>query len=122
VTLGTQWKAVKAKDFTAWVRDCLAPRLQPGDIVLLDNLRAHKAPAVATLIRRRGATVKFLPPYSPDFNPIEPVWALVKKYIRTVAPRTAGALRQAARAARHVVDAHHCAQFFAHIGYVTSSA
>jgi transposase len=88
VTLGTQWKAVKAKDFTAWVRDRLAPRLQPGDIVFLDNLRPHKAPAVAALIARRGATVKFLPPYSHDFNPIEAVWALVKKYIRTFAPRT----------------------------------
>jgi transposase len=122
VTLGTQWKAVKAKDFTAWVRDRLAPRLQVGDIVVLDNLRAHNAPAVAALIARRGATVKFLPPYSHDFNPIEAVWALVKKYIRTRAPRTATALRRAARAARHVVDAHHCAQFFAHAGNVTSSA
>jgi hypothetical protein len=66
--------------------------------------------------------VKFLPPYSHDFNPIEAVWALVEKFIRTVAPRTAAALRRAARPARHVVDADHCAQFFAHIGYVTSSA
>jgi transposase len=122
VTLGTQWKAVKARDFTAWVRDRLAPRLQPGDIVLLDNLRAHKAPAVAALITRRGATVKFLPPYSHDFNPIEAVWALVKKYLRTVAPRTAAALRHAARAARHVVDADHFSRFFTHAGYVKSSA
>jgi transposase len=122
VALGTHWKAVKARDFTAWVRDRLAPRLQPGDIVLLDNLRAHKAPAVTVLIARRGATVKFLPPYSHDFNPTEAVWALVKKYIRTFAPRTAAALRRAARAARHVVDADHCWQFFAHDGYVRSSA
>jgi hypothetical protein len=72
VTLGTQWKAVRARDFVAWVRDRLAPRLRPGDIVLLDNLRAHKAPAVADLIARRGATLKFLPPYSHDFNPMKP--------------------------------------------------
>jgi transposase len=122
VTLGTKWKAVKARDFTAWVRDRLAPRLQPGDIVLLDNLRAHKASAVADLIERRGATVKFLPPYSHDFNPIEAVWALVKKHIRTCAPRTASTLRRVARAARHAVDAYHCHQFFTHAGYVTSSA
>ena len=77
VTLGTQWKAVRARDFVAWVRDRLAPRLRPGDIVLLDNLRDHKAPAVAELIARRGATLKFLPPYSHDFNAIEAVWALV---------------------------------------------
>jgi transposase len=78
-----------AKDFTAWVRGRLAPRLQPSDIMLLDNLRAHKGPAVAALIARRGATVKFLPPYSYDLNPIEAVWALAKKPIRTLAPRTA---------------------------------
>ena len=122
VTLGTQWKAVKAPDFVAWVRDRLAPRLRRGDIVLLDNLRAHKAPAVAELIERRGATLKFLPPYSPDFNPIEAVWALVKKYIRAVAPRTASTLRRTARAARHAVNPDHCRQFFAHAGYVTPSA
>jgi transposase len=122
VALGTQWKAVRATDFTAWVRDRLAPRVHPGDIVLLDNLRAHKAPAVAELIHRRGAVLKFLPPYSPDFNPIEAVWALVKKYIRAFAPRTAAALRRAARAARHAVNADHCYRFFTHAGYVTSSA
>ena len=122
VTLGTQWKAVKAKDFTVWVRDRLAPRLQPGDIVLLDNLRAHKARAVVDLIERRGASLKFLPPYSHDFNPIEAVWALVKKYIRTFAPRTADTLRRVARAARHAVTAGHCEGFFAHAGYVISSA
>ena len=122
VTLGTQWKAVKATDFIAWVRERLAPRLRRGDIVLLDNLRAHKAPAVADLIARRGAILKFLPPYSHDFNPIEAVWALVKKYIRAFAPRTADTLRRTARAARHAVDSYHCHQFFARAGYVTSSA
>jgi len=122
VTLGTQWRAVTAKDVTAWVRDRLAPRLRPGDIVLADNLRVHHAPAVADLMARQGATLMFLPPYSHDVNPIEPVWALVKQHIRTFAPRTAAALRRTARAARHVVDAHHCAQFFAHAGYVTSTA
>ena len=121
VTLGTQWKAVKATDFIG-VRDRLAPRLHPGDIVLLGNLRAHKAPAIAELIARRGATLKFLPPYSHDFNPIGAVWALVKKYIRAFAPRTANTLRRVARAARHVVDPYHCHQFFARAGYVTSSA
>jgi len=122
VTLGTQWKAVRARDFVAWVRDRLAPRLRPGDIVLLDNLRAHKAPAVADLIARRGATLKFLPPYSHDFNPIEAVWALVKKYLRSFAPRTADTLRRTARAARYAVTSYHCHRFFARAGYVTSTA
>ena len=121
VTLGTKWKSVRTDDFVGWVRDRLAPRLRPGDIVLLDNLRAHQAPAVRALIDARGASVKFLPPYSPDFNPIEAVWALVKKHIRGFAPRTAYDLRRVARAARYVVSRYHCHQFFSHAGYVTSS-
>ena len=122
VTLGTQWGAATKVTFTTWVRDRLAPRLHRGDLVLLDNLKAHKAPAVRDAIERRGATLKFLPPYSPDFNPIEPVWALVKKDIRMFAPRTAAVLRRVDRAARHVVRPDHCQQFFAHMGYVNSSA
>lgn len=121
VTLGTKWKGLCADDFIAWVRDRLAPRLRLGDIVLLDNLPAHRTPAARALIEARGATVKFLPPYSPDFNPIEAVWALVKKYIRAFAPRTKEALRRVARAARHAVRSDHCVQFFIHAGYVTST-
>ena len=122
VTLGTRWGATTKVTFTAWMRDRLAPKLRRGDIVLLDNLKAHKAPAVRAFIEARGATLKFLPPYSHDFNPIEPVWALVKKDIRMFAPRSADALRRVARAARHVVRPDHCQHFFAHVGYVNSSA
>jgi transposase len=100
VTLGTQWGAATKVTFTAWVRDRLAPKLRRGDIVLLDNLKAHQAPAVREFIEARGATVKFLPPYSHDFNPIEPVWALIKKDIRRFAPRTVLPLSAASRA-RH---------------------
>ncbi len=84
---------------------------------MLDNLPAHKAPEVRFWIEMRGATLKRLPPYSHDFNPIEPVWALVKKRIRDYAPRTGTALRQVARAARHAVTPYHCRQFFTHSGY-----
>jgi transposase len=66
--------------------------------------------------------VIFLPPYSHDFNPIESVWALVKKEIKTFAPRTGRALRRTVRAARHTVTPDHCREFFAHAGYVNSSA
>jgi len=90
--------------------------------VLLDNLRAHKAPAVRMLIEQRGARLRYLPPYSHDFNPIEPAWALVKQRIRAAAPRNAPALRRVARAARYVVHPHHCHQYFAHAGYGNSSA
>jgi len=84
-------------------------------------LRPHYAPAVRTLIEARGAALKFLPPYSPDFNPIEPVWALVTKHIRALAPRIATDLRRVARAARHAVSEAHCQSFFHHAGYVTST-
>lgn len=122
VTLATQWGATTKMRFAAWVRERLAPRLRRGDIVVLDNLKAHKSLAVRQAIEARGATVRFLPPYSHDFNPIEPVWALVKKDIRRFAPRTGTALRRVARAARHAVRPDHCRAFFRHIGYVNSRA
>jgi transposase len=122
VTLGTCWRGMKTPTFEHGVRRRLAPRLRRGDIVLLDNLRAHKSPTVQRLIKQRGATVRFLPPYSPDYNPIEAAWGLIKKRIRTHGPRTAGALRRVARAARYVVRPHHCRQWFRHAGYVNSSA
>jgi transposase len=121
VTLATRWKAMTADRFTDWVRRHLAPRLRRGDIVLLDNLPAHRTPRARRLVEARGATLKFLPPYSYDFNPLEPAWGLVKKRIRSVAPRTARSLRRVAQAARHVVRPHHCRQWFAHAGYVNSS-
>lgn len=121
VTLSTKWRAMTKARFIDWVRRGLAPRLRRRDVVLLDNLAAHKAPEVRRLIEQRGATVRYLPPYSHDFNPIEPVWALVKRRIRAHAPRSAAALRRVARAARHVVTPNHCRQYFAHMGYGNSS-
>ena len=121
VTLSTRWRTVTKVTFTVWVRGRLAPRRRPGDIVVLDNHRAHMVPAVRTLIEARGATLRFLPPYSYDFNPIEAAWGLVKKRIRAYAPRNASALRRVAQAARRVVRPHHCRQWFAHAGYVNSS-
>jgi transposase len=118
VTLNTKWRAVNTPFFVEWVRRRLAPRLRPRDVVLLDNLKAHRDPAVRRLLHARGATVRYLPPYSHDFNPIEPAWGLVKRYIRKHAPRTAPALRRVAQRARHVVRRSHCQQWFAHAGYV----
>ena len=88
VTLSTKWRAMTKVRFIEWVRRGLAPRLRRGDVVLLDNLAAHKAAEVRVFIEQRGAMLRYLPPYSHDFNPIEPVWALVKKRIRAQAPRT----------------------------------
>jgi transposase len=117
VVLSTKWRAVTAEYFVTWVRRRLAPRLRPGDLVLLDNLKAHQAPAVRPLIMARGARLRFLPPYSPDFSPIEPAWSLVKRDIRAHAPRTGAALRRIAQRARHAVTPAHCRKWFAHAGY-----
>ena len=121
LTLATGWDAMNAPRFLAWVQRRLAPRLRRGDIVVLDNLGAHKTRGVREAIERAGATVRLLPPYSYDFNPIEAGCALIKKRLRAVAPRTSGALRSAARRARRVVRADHCRHWFAHAGYVNST-
>jgi transposase len=92
VVLNTKWKAMNKVSFIEWVRRRLAPRLRRGDIVVLDNLPAHKAPEVEFFIQQRGASIKRLPPYSHDFNPIEAAWSLVKRRIRDCAPRTGPAL------------------------------
>ena len=121
VTLGTCWRAMTTATFDRWVERRLAPRLRRGDVVLLDNLRAHKSATAQRAIEARGATIQFLPPYSYDFNPIESAWGLIKKHIRKHAPRTTVALRRTAGTARHVVRPHHCREWFQHAGYVNSS-
>ena len=117
LTLATAWDAMNKVRFVAWVRRHLVRHLRRGDVVVMDNLGAHKAPQVQALIERAGATLRFLPPYSYDFNPIESAWALIKKRIRTVAPRTGPTLRSTAQRARYVVRPRHCRHWFAHCGY-----
>jgi transposase len=117
LTLATSWNAMNTARFTAWVRRRLVRHLRRGDVVVMDNLAAHKTGAVRHLIEQAGATVRFLPPYSYDFNPIEPAWALIKKRIRAVAPRTAAGLRLTAQRARRAVRPRHCHNWFAHAGY-----
>jgi transposase len=103
--------------FGTWVRRRLARHLRHGDGVVLDNLAEHKARRVRELIEGAGATVRYLPPYSCDYNPIEAAWALIKKRIRAIAPRTGRALRTTAQRARCVVRPRHCRDWFAHAGY-----
>ena len=117
MTLATSWGAMNRARFLAWIRRYLLRHLHRGDIVLMDNLAAHKTRHVRDLIESVGASIRYLPPYSHDFNPIEAAWALIKKRIRAVAPRTGAALRTAAQRARHVVRPRHCQNWFAHAGY-----
>ena len=104
--------------FLAYVEHALMPELRPGDVVILDNLRPHKAPRVRELIEgAAGARLLYLPPYSPDFNPIENMWSKVKRHLRSVAARTFEALQQAVWSALDQVTPGDCAGFFRNCGY-----
>jgi transposase len=87
--------ATDAMVFREYVRQVLAPTLQPRDIVVMDNLRAHYDAESISLIEQTGASVKFLPPYSPDFNPIEKMWSKVKEKLRGLCARTQDELSEA---------------------------
>jgi transposase len=122
VTLGTHWRGTTTERFLDWVARRLVPQLRRGDVVLMDRLPVHRAAGVRTLIERAGATLRLLPPYSPDLNPIEPAWGLVKKRLRTLAPRSGRQLRRAVHRARRVITRTHCERWFAHAGYVKFTA
>lgn len=103
--------------FLAWVEQMLAPTLQPGQLVVMDNLPAHKVAGVKEAIEARGAELLYLPPYSPDFNPIENAFAKFKAHVRKAAARTFEALETAAANALLEFDPSECINFFAHAGY-----
>jgi transposase len=111
---------VDADVFRAYVTLVLAPQLRPGDLVVLDNLSAHKAPGVAEAVNAAGATVLYLPPYSPDYNPIENMWSKVKRCLRSAAARTLDALGDAIDAALDAVTLDDCRGFFRNCGYAAT--
>lgn len=117
VLLGTMFDTTNKDRFVAWLITKLLPRLRPGDILVLDNLGAHKDPRVKYWCGCFGVQLLYLPPYSHDFNPIEAGWAVQKQYVRKHAPRTPTDLVRIARRARHRVTPRHCRQWFAHAGY-----
>lgn len=103
--------------FAAYVRQVLAPALRPGDVVCLDNLSAHKTPAVRAAFEAAGADVLYLPRYSPEHNPVELLWAQVKLELRRVGARTADALDAAITAALSAVGVEEVRGWFSHCGY-----
>jgi transposase len=103
--------------FRTYLDEVLVPCLRPGDIVVLDNLAAHRVGAVARTLRKAGAGVWYLPPYSPDLNPIEKVWAKVKAHVRKAKARTTEALWEAIAQALQTVTAQDCQACFASCGY-----
>ena len=98
--------------FLAWVEQGLAPVLRAGELVILDNLATHKIRGVREAIEARGARLRYLPPYSPDFNPIEPMWSKIKQVLRSHAPRSDEQLLLAAKAAFQSISSADCRGFF----------
>jgi transposase len=104
--------------FRAYVEQHLAPTLSPGDIVVCDNLQCHKSPAVRAAIEARGAELRFLPPYSPDMNPIEQVFAKLKALIRAAEPRDVDTLWNTIGECLARFSKQECANYLANSGYL----
>lgn len=109
--------ATDGEIFRAYVELVLCPKLQPGHVVILDNLSAHKVAGIREFIEARGAELLYLPPYSPDLNPIEKAWAKFKQYLRTAKARTAEALDLAVTEALKTITASNAQAWFRHCGY-----
>ena len=106
--------------FLAYVEQCLAPTLDRGDIVVMDNLPAHKVAGVTEAIEAAGATAFYLPPYSPDLNPIEQVFSKLKALLRKAAERTVPGLWRKIRALLKTISEEECTNFFRHAGYAST--
>lgn len=103
--------------FLAYVEQVLVPDLSPGDLVVMDNLPAHKVHGVRSAIERAGAALRYLPPYSPDLNPIEMAFSKLKAFLRAIAARTLENLWTAAAQALDRFTPQDCAHYFAKAGY-----
>jgi transposase len=110
---------MNGKTFLAYVQQHLAPALAPGDVVVMDNLAAHKVKGVRQAIEAVGARLLYLPPYSPDFNPIEQAFAKLKWLLRSAAERTVKALEQAIADALDRFSPRECRNYFQNSGYAT---
>jgi len=109
--------AFDGESFLAYIAEFLAPALRPGDVVVMDNLASHKVTGVVAAVEAVGARVLYLPPYSPDFNPIEMCWSKVKEYLRAQAARTRGALDDAIARGLELVTLSDLRGWFKHCGY-----
>jgi transposase len=109
--------ATDAEVFHAYAEQVLGPTLRPGDIVVLDNLSAHKIATIRTVIEGRGARLFYLPPYSPDLAPIERAWSKIKTYLRAAKARSREALELAIQQALTTITAADAHGWFTHCGY-----
>jgi transposase len=103
--------------FLAYLEQVLCPKLQAGDVVVMDNLSAHKVEGVRQLIESSGAELLYLPPYSPDFNPIEKAWSKLKQLLRAAKARSTEVLEQAVAEVLKAITAENAVAWFRHCGY-----
>lgn len=109
--------ATNTEVFRAYVEEVLLPTLSSGDVLVMDNLSAHKNKQTLKLLNAAGVETLFLPPYSPDLNPIELMWSKVKNLLRTAEARTPEELQEAIARALSSVTSKDAANWFAHCGY-----
>ena len=110
-------EAVNRERFKEYLREYLAPTLREGDVVIMDNLPCHKVEGVKSIIEQAGATVLYLPPYSPDLHPIEMMWSQIKSFLRMLKARTLDALLAAIPLAFAAVRISDILGWFAASGY-----
>ena len=110
-------RPINAASFEEWVEKCLVPTLSKGDIVVMDNLSSHKRQKVRDLIEAAGASLRYLPPYSPDFNPIEKAFSKLKALLRKAAERTIEGLWNAIGRCLDLYSPSECRNYFASAGY-----
>ena len=103
--------------FGTFVTHALAPALRPGQVVVMDNLAAHKVAGVREAVEAAGCRLVYLPPYSPDLSPIEPMWSKLKQSLRTAARRTIDELTEAIGTAFSTISTGDCVGYFRHCGY-----
>jgi transposase len=108
---------INRRCFETYVEKVLVPELRPGDVVIMDNLSSHKGPNVREMIEAAGAALLYLPPYSPDFNPIENAFAKLKAHLRKAAERTVEGLWSAIGRIVDLYAPEECANYFAAEGY-----
>lgn len=109
-----------AEFFLAYVEQCLVPTLRRNDTVIMDNCPVHMRPAIRTAIEKARATLRYLPKYSPDLNPIELPFSSFKSFLRKVAARTVPALKRAIRSFLPRLTSRQCANYFKHAGYASN--
>lgn len=111
--------AMNQERFNAWLTECLVPCLRKGDVVVMDGSSCHKSLRAREIIEKAGCRMLFLPPYSPDFNPDEQLWAKTKSILRKLKHRTVDKLLDAVYQAVASVSEKDCKGFFKHCGYAT---